>query len=158
MRPEVPGPGMEEYVEKAAEHHFVIVGNNFRDGVRMCGRCDRGYDDGNHIEITDLKPYTSYVCPVANGALGHSSRWTGAYRPDGRQVRDKFCICGELLVEEDNEVWRLSWEMVTSPSDDWHPVSKVASRHASHAQRDGLLQLIAQGEPIRNVTLEQVAS
>lgn len=140
-----------------AAHHFVIVGNNFRNGVRMCGECDLGYDDGDHIEITDLKPYTSYVCPVGGGSLGHSSRWTGAYLPDGRQVRDKFCICGELLVEEDGELWRLSWEMVSPLSDGWHPVSKVASRHETHAQRQGLLELAEQGEPIRDVRLERVA-
>lgn len=142
----------------AAAHHFVIVGNNFRGGVRMCGQCDLGYDDGDHIEITDLKPYTSYVCPNGGGTLGHSGVWTGAYRADGRSLRDRLCICGAELVEEDTEQWRLSWEMKTPYSDDWRPITKVDSKHATHAQRDGLLALIDEGEPIRNVTLAVVST
>lgn len=138
-----------------AEHYFVIVGNNFRGGVRMCGECDRGYDDGDHIEITDLKPYTSYVCP-SGGGLGHSSRWTGAYHKDGRQLRLKFCICGAELVAEDAETWRLSWEMGTDYGE-WRPVAREGSKHSTHLQHGGLLDLIAQGEPIRNVKLEAVS-
>ena len=60
------------------------------------------------------------------------------------------------MVQEDAERWRLSWEMVTPFNDEWRPVEKVDSKHATHQQRDGLLELIEQGEPIRNVRLERV--
>jgi hypothetical protein len=133
-------------------HHFVIR-THLGPGPRPCGECRLPYDQGDHIEITDLNPYTHYVCPNDVGGLGHSSRWTGAYRPDGRQLRDKYCICGAELVEEDAEQWRLSWEMVTPGDPEWRPVTKTASRHATHQQHAGLLKLIEQGEQIRNVQL-----
>lgn len=136
-------------------HHFKFS-RDWLDGKRLCGDCRLPYDEGSHIEITVLKPYTSYVCPTGGG-LGHSSRWTGTYRPEGRSLQDKFCSCGVELIEEDTERWRLSWEMVGPYDETWRPIEKVASRHAAHQQRDGLLQLIDQGEPIRNVRLEQVA-
>jgi hypothetical protein len=90
--------------------------------------------------------------------LGHSGRWTGAYLPEGRRLTDDKCACGQTLVEEDREQWRVSFETRTPTHDDWHPVTAVRSRHAAHQQHAGILALIEQGEPIRNVTLEQVAS
>lgn len=137
------------------EHYFEFS-RDFVNGKRLCGACRQNYDDGDHIEVTVLKPYTSYACP-SGGGLGHSGHWTGAYRPELRSLRDKFCICGLALVEEDSEQWVLSWEMQTPFADDWRPVTKVDSKHATHSQRDGLLELIDQGEPIRNVSLTRVA-
>ena len=142
--------------EKDAGHYFAFS-RNWLDGKRLCGECSRTYDGGDHIEVTVLKPYTSYVCPTGGG-LGHSGRWTGAYRPELRSLRDKFCMCGAELVEEDAEKWLLSWEMQTPFHDEWRPVTKVDSKHATHSQRDGLLDLIDQGEPIRNVSLTRVPS
>lgn len=148
---------MTRSAENDAAHYFEFS-RDFIEGRRLCGACRRNYDDGNHIEVTVLKPYTSYVCPVGSGSLGHSGMWTGAYRPEGRRLRDKFCICGAEFVEEDKEQWLLSWEMKGPYSDDWRPVTKVDSKHATHSQRDGLLDLIDQGEPIRNVSLTRVIS
>lgn len=148
---------VEHSAESDAGHYFEFS-RVFVDGRRLCGACRRNYDDGDHIEVAVLKPYTSYVCPEGAGQLGHSGRWTGAYIPELRSLRDKFCICGAELVEEDSEQWLLSWEMRTPFNDDWRPVTKVDSRHATHSQRTGLLELVDQGEPIRNVTLTRVHS
>ena len=132
-------------------HHFAFS-TNWRDGKRLCGDCGQKYDDGDHIEVRVLDPFTRYICPVGNGQMNHSSTWSGAQDcPELRSPRDKFCVCGAEFVKEDEETWRLSWEMDTGGG--WHPVSKVASRHETHTQRDGLTALIAQGEPIRNVSL-----
>lgn len=136
-------------------HYFQPRSMYFRGNERLCGECDSTYPEGDHIEVNDLKPYTSYVCPTGGG-LGHSSQYTGAYLHVLRSPRDKFCICGAELVEEDNEQWRLSWEMDTGT--DWRPVTKVGSKHATHQQRDGLEELIARGEPVRAVTLERVSA
>jgi len=73
-------------------------------------------------------------------------------------MSDRLCVCGAELVEEDKEVWRISFETQSPYSDDWHPVEALKSKHAAHQQHEGLLMLIEQGEPIRNVKLEQVAS
>ena len=145
---------MSQSAENDAPHYFEFS-SDFRSGKRICGSCARNYDDGEHIEVTVLKPYTSYVCPTGGG-LGHSGHWTGAYRPELRSLRDKFCICGAAYVEEDREQWSLSWEMIGPFDDGWRPVSKTDSKHATHQQRDGLLDLIDQGEPIRNVVLTRV--
>lgn len=139
-------------------HYFEFSTKFDGNGHRRCGACRRTYDDGAHIEITTLKPYTNYVCPSGAG-LGHGYVWTGAYRPSLRTLRDHLCICGKEYVEEDREQWQLSWEMQTPfGGGDWNPVRVVRSRHAAHEQRDGLLHLIASGEPVRNVVLTQVAS
>ena len=142
------------------EPHYFVFSRDFDGQDRICGDCRSTYDRGDHILIDKLKPYTKYVCPESSGrtgGLGHSGTWTGAYTPVQRTLRDHLCICGLELVEEDNEQWRLTWEMVTPPSDDWHPVTVVRSKHTALSQQAGLLELIDQGEPIRNVVLEQVA-
>lgn len=54
-------------------HYFVFSRNWSGGGKRRCGECGLPYDDGDHIEITTLKPYTSYVCPTGGG-LGHIMR------------------------------------------------------------------------------------
>lgn len=136
--------------------HYFTFSRDFVDGRRLCGDCRLNYDAGEHIEITVLEPYTSYVCPENRGQLGHSGRWTGAYLPELRRLSDGQCICGATLVKEDQETWRLSWEMQHPPGTPWHTVSKVQSRHGAETQRAGLLELIEQGEPIRNVQLTQL--
>lgn len=136
-----------------SEHHFMFS-TDWRSNDRLCGECHLTYDEGDHIEITVLKPYTSYVCPSGKG-LGHSSIWTGAYIPTLRTVRDHLCACGLEFVEEDAELWRLSWEM---PADDtnWRRIERVGSRYSTEQQRDGLLALISGGEQIRGVELVRV--
>ena len=134
------------------EAHYFEFSRDFAGGKRVCGTCRRNYDDGNHIEITVLKPYTSYVCP-SGGGLGHSSIYTGPHRPELRRVTDDTCICGKKFVEEDTEKWRLTWEMQWPGADHWTRVTVTKSKHAAQSQHEGLLELIANGEPIRNVTL-----
>lgn len=141
--------------------HDFQFSRDFVDGRRLCGECRMNYDDGDHTLIEVLKPYTKYVCPESSGRtgmLGHSGTWTGAYLPEMRRRRDDKCSCGATFVEEDTEQWRLSWEMVSPFTGEWKPVTKVQSKHGALSQQVGLLELIDQGEPIRNVRLEQVAS
>lgn len=139
--------------EQRPAHYFRFSRDFDGNGRRRCADCFQPYDAGDHIEITTLKPYTSYVCPTGGG-LGHSSIWTGAYRPDGRSLRDHLCSCGAEFVEEDRQLWQLSWEMQTPFSDgNWVPQQVISSRHSTHQQHAGLLLLITQGEPIRNVAL-----
>lgn len=140
-----------------SEHYFKFSTNWNSNHERLCGDCHQTYNDGDHIEITTLKPYTSYVCPSGGGLDGHSAISTGEHRPELRTLRDHLCVCGAEFVEEDRETWRLSWEMQAPLGPPrWRPVSVVRSRHAAEAQRDGLLQLIEQGEPIRSVELVQL--
>ena len=139
-------------------HHFAFSTKFDGNGRRRCGECYQPYDDGDHIEITKLKPYTSYVCPNGGG-LGHSSTYTGAYRPELRSLRDGYCTCGAEFVEEDDEQWQLTFEAQTPMSGgEWVPVQTVKSRHAAQQQHVGLLQLIEQGEPIRNVQLVELTA
>ena len=143
------------------EPHYFEFSRDFDGLNRICGACRATYDVGDHILIDKLKPRTNYVCPAASsrtGGLGHKSIYTGDYRPVMRTLRDHLCTCGLELVAEDTEQWRLTWEMVTPPSEDWHPVTVTRSKHAALTQQVGLLELIDRGEPIRNVVLEQVAS
>lgn len=101
-----------------------------------------------------LKAGTKYVCPVGYGRLGHSGIYTGANNPVFQRPSDGFCICGERMVEEvdDGSRWRLTWEMDTGSG--WHPVEKeTASERDARSQADGLRELAAQGEKIRDVRL-----
>ena len=132
--------------------HYFTFSTEWANRKRLCADCRRDYDAGEHIEITTLKPYTSYVCPS-----GHSSIWTGAYAPSSRTLRDHICSCGAEFVEEDTEQWEVSFEMQHPGSDYWALVRVVRSSHPAHQQHAGLLGLLAQGEPIRNVQLRQVA-
>jgi hypothetical protein len=136
------------------EKHYFKFSTNWSNGKRLCGTCEKTYHEGNHILIETLKPYTSYVCPKSSQERGHSSVWTGASHehPELRTPTEHLCQCGTEYVEEDKETWELSYEL----GSDWHPVSVVRSKWATHAQRDGLLELIQAGEPIRNVTLVQL--
>lgn len=140
-----------------SDAHYFVFSREFVDGHRICGGCGSNYDDGNHLLIDKLKPRTSYVCPTGGG-YGHSSISTGAYAPVQRTLRDHLCSCGAEFVEEDNEVWRISFETQTPLDPEWHPVTRLDSKHAVHQQGDGLLELIDQGEPIRNVVIEQVSA
>ncbi|NKR30672.1 hypothetical protein GS538_11885 [Rhodococcus hoagii] len=135
-------------------HHFEFS-RNWNGSERLCGTCNSTYAEGDHIEIAVLKPYTSYVCP-SGGGLGHSSVWTGAYLPSLRTVRDHLCSCGLQFVEEDTELWRLSWEM-QGDGTNWRRIDRVGSRHSTEHQRDGLEALISDGERIRDVQLVRLS-
>ena len=141
-----------------ASHYFRFSRDFDGNGRRRCADCRLSYDDGDHIEITTLKPYTNYVCPSAGG-LGHKSVYTGAYHPDGRTLRDHLCTCGANLVEEDRELWQLSFEVQRPDGDGhWTPVTTTKSKHAAQLQHAGLLELIDQGEAIRNVELVRLVA
>ena len=131
-------------------HHFMFS-TNWRGKDRLCGACRCTYDHGDHVEIAILKPYTSYVCPSGKG-LGHSSIYTGAYNPTLRTLRDHLCSCGLGFVEEDAELWRLSWEMQDDDAH-WQRIERVGSRRSTERQRDGLKTLILDGDHIRDVQL-----
>lgn len=142
------------------EQHDFVFTRDWVDGRRLCGECRLNYDQGSHTLIEVLKPYTRYVCPQSSGrtgVLGHSSRWTGAYLPEMRRRTDGTCTCGATFVEEDKELWRLTFEAITPLDPDWHQVTVIRSKHAALQQQAGLLELIDAGEPIRNVTLQQVS-
>lgn len=132
--------------------HYFVFSRDFANGKRLCGECRRNYDDGDHIEITTLKPYTSYVCP-SGGFHGHGSIWTGALIPSNRTLTQHLCLCGLEYVEEDTETWQLTWEMQNPPGSDWRPRRVIRTRHAAAQQQEGLVELARQGEPIRNIEL-----
>jgi hypothetical protein len=138
----------------SADEHYFEFQSKFDPSThkRLCARCQHTYDNGSHIEITTLKPYTNYVCPTGGG-YGHSGIYTGALPLELRNLRQHLCICGAEFVEEDLEKWKLSWEMSSDFGRSWHPVSVVRSRHAASEQHRGLLELVAEGEAIRNVEL-----
>lgn len=136
-------------------HHFEFS-TNWRGQHRLCGMCGCTYDEGGHVEIAILRPYTSYVCPSGKG-LGHSGIWTGAYIPTLRTMRDHLCDCGLGLVEEDAELWQLSWEMQDDDAS-WRRIDRVGSRHSTEQQRDGLETLISAGEAIRDVRLVRLVA
>lgn len=138
-------------------HYFDGRHPHLGPGERRCKVCRLSYDDGDHIEITTLKPYTSYVCPTGGGT-GHSGIWTGALLHSLRTLTQHLCVCGEAFVEEDKETWRLTWEMQDSAGTPWRTVTAIRTKHQAISQREGLTQLIAQGEPIRNVSLEQLVA
>lgn len=140
------------------EPHYFAFSTEWRDGQRLCRACGNTYDGGGHIESNVLKPYTKYVCSAAQpDTMGHSAVWSGSRTtPELRSEKDAFCVCGAPYVEQDKETWRLSWEMIGPFDSAWHPVEKVASRHETHGQHAGLLELIEQGEQIRNVRLVQL--
>jgi hypothetical protein len=141
----------------APAHYFVFT-TNWRNGQRLCGECNLTDVEGDHPDPwvdMGIKERTHYVCPTGGG-LGHSSRYTGSPPLSLRDVKGAFCCCGERLVEEDHETWRLSWEVQTWLDPAWHTTTVIRSRHAAEAQRTGLLTLIEQGEPIRNVVLTQL--
>ncbi len=136
-------------------HHFKFS-TNWRGQHRLCGMCSCAYGEGDHVEIAILKPYTSYVCPSGK-SLGHSGIWTGAYIPTLRTMRDHLCDCGLELVEEDTELWQLSWEMQDDNAS-WRRIDRVGSSHSTKQQRDGLETLIAAGEAIRDVRLVRLVA
>lgn len=136
-------------------HYFTGTFPHVGPGERLCKVCGQSYDDGEHIEITTLKPYTSYVCPTGGGR-GHSSIWTGALLHSLRTLTQHLCVCGRELVEEDKETWRLTWEMQEPAGTPWRMVTAIRTKHQAIQQREGLVQLIEQGEQIRNVSLVQL--
>ncbi len=102
-----------------------------------------------------MKPFTQYVCPTPGGSgLGHGSIWTGAWKGK-RSAYEHKCPCGATYVEQvEDGLHVLKWEMVGPHDTDYH---SVANEHRvlrdAEAQRDGLLELAAEGELIRNVEL-----
>jgi hypothetical protein len=131
--------------------HYFKWSRDFRESARLCGECHLTYEQGEHIEITTLEPYTSYVCPVDTGH-GHSAMFTGAYRPELRSLTDHLCICGAVFVKEDRQQWQLSWEM-RDESGRWYPVERIGSHHSTWVQWNGLNELESSGEDVRNVRL-----
>lgn len=143
-------------VTATAAHHFTFSPRFDPDTLtRICGTCDHTWNNGDHIEIDILKPYTTYICSADDGRLGHQTRYTGAWHHENRTLRDGTCICGAPMVERDNEKWLLTFEH-SNPAGHWSSVEKIASRHETHHQRTGLEQLAANGEAIRNITLTQL--
>lgn len=133
--------------------HVFTFSRDWLDGKRLCGECHQIYDDGDHIHVATLEPYTSYVCPNDTG-LGHKSVWSGAQNvPELRSLTDNLCTCGATLVKEDDEVWRLSFDMKDPETGEWRPVKRCGTKHSTHQQRDGLLTM---PDEIRNVQLERV--
>lgn len=130
--------------------------------------------------MTDIKPFTNYVCSVGPHAYGHKSLWTGAYqRPE---ASDGSCVCGAPMVEEvdDGTRWRVEFESIDphhaaeyealrgsgvwrSLTDDewdrlsWHPVSREdASESSIRAQYEALSAWAESREqPIRNVRMSR---
>lgn len=141
--------------ETHTPHYFKFSTNWNHNRKRLCGDCNRTYNDGNHTEVTVLKPFTNYLCETGGG-YGHKSTYTGAYLHELRSPTDDVCICGQLLVEEDNEQWKLSWEMRTPYSQEWLRTEVVRTRFAATSQRDGLLALAASGEDVRNVQMQRI--
>lgn len=130
--------------------HEFVFSTKWHAGKRLCGQCHLDYEQGNHIEVRVLEPYTSYVCPTGGGH-GHSSRWSGSQGvPELRRSTDNLCICGETFVKEDDELWNLSWEYVDLWTGDWKPCSRTGSRYSTHEQHRGLLSM---PEEIRNIKL-----
>jgi len=133
--------------------HVFKYSRDFQGGKRICGECRRTYDQGEHQHVAVLKPYTSYICPNDTG-LGHSAVWSGAQNvPELRTPTDDRCICGAQFVEEDREVWRLSWEYVSPWTGDWTPTQRDGSKHSTRQQRDGLRTMPAE---VRNVRLRKI--
>ncbi len=142
--------------DETAAHYFEFSRNFDKETFRrLCGRCGLRYDIGQHIEITTLKAMTHYVCPNDTG-LGHSAIYTGANIPENRNLKSHLCMCGAAFVEEEHERWRLSWEMGLDGQ--WWATEKVASKHATAQQRDGLVALASDGEEIRNIQLERLSA
>ncbi|MDV7192610.1 hypothetical protein [Mycolicibacterium fortuitum] len=135
--------------------HIFTFSRNWSGGKRLCGTCHLNYDDGDHIHVAVLEPYTSYVCPKGGG-IGHSGVWSGSQAvAELRSPTDNLCICGATLVKEDDEVWRLSWTMKDPHTGSWRPVERVGTKHSTHEQRDGLLTM---PDEVANVQLVRVSA
>ena len=133
--------------------HVFKFSRDWEGGKRLCGDCRLTYDQGDHEHVAVLKPYTSYICPNDTGR-GHSSVWSGAQNvPELRKPTDDRCICGAQLVEEDREVWRLSWQYVSPWTGDWTPCERLGSKHSTEQQRAGLVSM---PDEVRNVALVKV--
>lgn len=136
-----------------AEHVYQFS-REWRDGKRLCGECQQTYEQGEHTHVAVLKPYTSYVCPLDGDGRPHSSVWSGAQNvPELRRPNADRCNCGERYVEEDREVWRLSWEYVSPWTGDWTPCERLGSKHSTEQQRAGLVSM---PDEVRNVALVKV--
>lgn len=128
-----------------------------------------------------LKAYTTYICPVGAGKLGHSSQYTGSYQGPPRAT-DGICACGIALIDEastkDGCLYQLTFEIcdprqaaemerrygrrIWKTLDEqewaalkWVPVSKESDKRLEiKAQYEQLLAWAeSHGQPIRNVQL-----
>jgi hypothetical protein len=134
-----------------------------------------------------LKPFTSYVCPVGAGQLGHSSLWTGAYREANQRASDGTCMCGAEMIEEaatrDGSVYRLEfetcdplhasrveaergrgvWPFLSAEEWEalpWYPASRESDAPAGLMAQYRTLQgwAATREQPIRNVRLMKAAA
>jgi len=136
------------------ESHVFTFSRNWVDGKRLCGSCHLTYDEGEHVHVAILEPYTNYVCP-SGGGLGHRSVWSGSQStPELRSLTDDKCVCGATLVKEDTELWLLSWDMRDPYTGKWRPMKRMGTRYSTHGQREGLLTM---PDDIANVRLVKVA-
>lgn len=130
--------------------HVFTFSRDWSGGKRLCGTCHLNYDDGAHIHVAVLEPYTRYVCPNDTGR-GHSSCWSGSQDvPELRTPTGNLCICGSQYVKEDDEEWKLSWEMKDPHTGNWRPIKRRGTKHSTLHQRDGLVTM---PDEIRNVQL-----
>lgn len=135
--------------------HVFAFSRDWSGAKRLCGECHLNYDQGDHIHVAVLEPYTSYVCPKGGGE-GHSGVWSGSQdTPELRTPTDNLCTCGETYVKEDTEEWLLSWDMKDPWTGKWRPIERRGTKHSTHEQRDGLLTM---PDEIRNVQLVRVAT
>lgn len=133
-----------------------------------------------------LKPFTSYVCPLGSGKIGHSGMYTGSYEPRLRRETDGICICGEPMIPElsmrDGLIYRLEFETI-NPSQaesmerergrgvwglltyeewdalSWHQVSRESDLPNLKDQAATLRRWAETHEqPIRNVSLLSAAA
>lgn len=103
--------------EAPAGAHVFAFSRDWSGGKRLCGECHLTYDDGDHLHVAVLEPFTSYVCPKGRGR-GHSSVWSGTQDvPELRSPSDALCSCGATYVKAENppkfagSQFRVSWEM-----------------------------------------------
>lgn len=135
--------------------HIFAFSQNWSGSKRLCGTCCLTYDEGNHIHVAVLEPYTSYVCPNDTGQ-GHSSVWSGSQSiPELRSPTANLCICGATYVREDTEIWLLSWDMKDPHTGEWRSIERRGTQHSTLQQRDGLLTMT---DEIRNVKLVRKVS
>lgn len=103
---------------------------------------------------------TNYEC--RNPDCGKWSRYTGVhdYHSTGKPREPAVCpLCKVPAYKVDpdsGERWRLTWEMVGPFDLDWHEqTAEHTSEKRAQDQFDGLHELMAAGELIRNVRMER---
>lgn len=133
-------------------------------------------------ELEPTKTRTKYACPKPD--CGKCSVYTGDLGPDRcfDGYSSRFCAaCGTLMVEEGPERFRIEFEQVSAldhpdlydwrterarqdidhsaiPDEWWTRSRRQGTEHSIREQFKGLHQLIAEGEFIRSVKVQEVAS